>query len=341
VLEITGNYYAAYSADKMSPEQRAKETYTQVILPFLKLEVQRFQGNASLQAYAFEISHHVSGKVMGVAMERPENLVLILPQQAAIRLLGSKDENVQQAALLQAEIYLNASPVTLWLKGEGPQLATQASREEPHPATAPNSSVEAVRREPEVEERREAAAIRVPNLKAKPADPPAPPRDTSPQALASLQVANQQTLAALVKALDSQAHFVSYATPSFVAFRNAVFVEFSVNTTLSESPGGSRYRLAALAFDNHIAHLIRPFLGYFKDDSQFDGIGFSASLHLSGKVGASSSSEAVEFFFPFPALRCYERYDCTGQQLIDAGVVLINGERVGLDLQAAEGGGAR
>jgi hypothetical protein len=28
---------------------------------------------------------------------------------------------------------------------------------------------------------------------------------------------------------------------------------------------------------------------------------------------------------------------CTGQQLIDAGTVLINGERVGLDLQIAEG----
>jgi hypothetical protein len=35
-------------------------------------------------------------------------------------------------------------------------------------------------------------------------------------------------------------------------------------------------------------------------------------------------------------LHCYERYDCTGQQLIEAGSVLINGERVGLDLQIAE-----
>jgi hypothetical protein len=95
--------------------------------------------------------------------------------------------------------------------------------------------------------------------------------------------------------------------------------------------------LAALAFDNHVSHLIRPVLGYFKDDSQFDGIGFSTNLHLTGKAGASTSPEAVEFFFPFSALRCYEKYDCTGQQLIDAGTVLINGERVSLDLQIAEG----
>ena len=90
-----------------------------------------------------------------------------------------------------------------------------------------------------------------------------------------------------------------------------------------------------------MAHLIRPVLGYFKDDSQFDGLGFSSTLHLSTKPGANANSQAVEFFFPFAALRCYERYDCTGQQLIDAGTVLINGERVSLDLQIAEGGGNR
>jgi len=35
-------------------------------------------------------------------------------------------------------------------------------------------------------------------------------------------------------------------------------------------------------------------------------------------------------------LRCYESYDCTGQQLINSSFVLINGERVSLDLQSAE-----
>jgi hypothetical protein len=47
--------------------------------------------------------------------------------------------------------------------------------------------------------------------------------------------------------------------------------------------------------------------------------------------------KAVEFFFPLSALRCYESYECGGQQLIDAGTVLINGERASLDLWIAEG----
>ena len=39
---------------------------------------------------------------------------------------------------------------------------------------------------------------------------------------------------------------------------------------------------------------------------------------------------------PFQALLCYQKYDCTGQELINRSVVLINGERVALDLQKAE-----
>lgn len=101
--------------------------------------------------------------------------------------------------------------------------------------------------------------------------------------------------------------------------------------------------MAALAFDDHISHLVRPMMAYFKGDLDFDGLAFSTTIHQGDKPAQSSDkpvdaqgNEAVEFFFPADALRCYEAYDCTGQQLIDEGSVLINGERVSLDLQTAE-----
>jgi hypothetical protein len=345
VLEITGNYYAAYSAEKMSPEQRAKATFDAIILPILKIEIPRFQSNPDVQGYAFEISHHILGKVMDVPVEHAENLVAVLPQEAAIRLIGARDDNVKQAALLNSELYLNAQPVTIWLDGQGPQLAAQTPLENPDPATPLASpSVEVVRNNPatddvtqQAREKATVAALGLPSATPlKPVNPPSMPRDISPQALASLQAANSAMVSALVKELGPQAHFVSYAAPSFVAFRKGTYLELSINTALKEAPRGSRYRLAALAFDDHVAQLIRPVLAYIKDDSQFDGIGFSTNIHLPGKSAAAASAIAVEFFFPFSTLRCYESYDCTGQQLIDAGTVLINGERAALDLQTAE-----
>jgi hypothetical protein len=337
VLAVTGNYYAAYP-EKIGADQRARSTFLNVVMPILKSEVPRFQANHQVQGYAVEISHHIVGKVMGVTMERPENLMVFLPQGGALRLLGSKDENIQQAGLMQGQIFLNAQPIYIWLNGEGPRSV---------PGADPNIS-SAERRAPqartEITQGSEGSGEQAPvTITASPgakADDvvPTPVRDTSPQVLAALQASNQELLAKLLKDLDPQAHLVSYTSPSFVAFRQGIYLELSLNTALPESAAGSRYKLAAIAFDDHVAPLIRPMLAYFKEQPGFDGISFSTTVHLAGKLPGAGKTEAVEFFFPFAALRCYEKYDCTGQQLIDTGTVLINGERVALDLQIAEGG---
>jgi hypothetical protein len=323
VLAITGNYYAAYSAQKISAGQRARRTFLNVVMPILKAAVPRFQNNQHVQGFAVEISHHIMGKVMGVSMERPENLMVFLPRSGALKLLAAKDETSQQAALLQGEAFLNAQPISIWLNDKALPVAANDHPDDTSASVQSDSSKTGT----------EVAATPPP---LKPKEPP-PPRDTSTQALAAVQLSNQPIVDQIVKELEPQAHFVAYAPPRFVAFRQGIYLELSLNSNLPASAAGSRYKLAATAFDEHIAHLIRPLLGYFKDEKDFDGIGFSTNIRLSGK-SAASASEAVEFFFPVSSLRCYERYDCTGQQLLDAGTVLINGERVALDLQIAEGG---
>jgi hypothetical protein len=153
-----------------------------------------------------------------------------------------------------------------------------------------------------------------------------------------MQSSYQGVIDQLVKALDSQAHFVGYVAPTMIAFRKEAYLEFSLTTALPANAAGSRYKIAALAFDEHIAHLVRPVASYFKGNLDFDGIAFSTTVHLQGKSSSPQGNEAVEFFFPTAALRCYETYECTGQQLIERGSVLINGERVSLELQTAEAG---
>jgi hypothetical protein len=332
VLAITGNYYAAYSAKKISPGQRARSTFLNVVMPILKAAVPRFQNNQQVQGFAVEISHHIMGKVMGVSMERPENLMVFLPRTGAIKLLAAKDETAQQAALLQGEVFLNAQPISIWLN----DAVLPPAANDDLAANAQSDPVQTEGGSPPT-------STPVPQSPPKPKEPPPPPpRDTSTQALAAVQLSNQPIVDQIVKGLDSQAHFVAYAPPKFVAFRQGVYLELSLNSTLPASAAGSRYKLAATAFDDHVAHLIRPLLAYFKNEyeKEFDGIGFSTNIRLGGK-SAPSASEAVEFFFPLSSLHCYEKYDCTGQQLLDAGTVLINGERVALDLQIAEGGSSR
>ena len=198
VVAVTGNYYAAYP-EKIAADQRARSTFLNVVMPILKSEVPRFQANQQVQGYALEISHHVRGKVMGVMVERPENLMVFLPQSGALQLLGSRDENVQQAGLMQGQIFLNAQPINIWLNGQGPQPAPGA---DPNPSIAERTVLPAGS---EIAQVGDSSGMQVPV--SAPAAPPAKPnvvaltpvRDTSPQALAALQGSSQELLANLVR----------------------------------------------------------------------------------------------------------------------------------------------
>ena len=110
VLEITGNYYASYNADTMDSAARLKETFNQVILPILKIEVPHFPDDSEFASFAVEVSHHVREKVMGVRDEHAENVTVIVPVPSAQKLVDAKSDDQKQAAVLEARIYLNGQP---------------------------------------------------------------------------------------------------------------------------------------------------------------------------------------------------------------------------------------
>jgi len=307
VLQVTGNYFASYSDQTMSREERVKKTYLDVVLPILRATAPRVGSEPELNAYAVEVSHHVRKRVMGVTMERPENLALIVPRDVAGKLMASNNANEQIAFLRDSSVYVDGSPVSLW-----PEAASPANA--PAPVIAANKP--AVAEAP--------AAARVPQL------------DISPEALQQRQKQYQGLFDQISHDLDQQAHFVGYAPPALIAFRNISYLQLSIWTDLAPADSGSQYRNAALAFDRHVSHLIRPFLAIVKTDPEFGGVVFSSNVRIPGKTFDSPQTQSVEFFFPLPELHRFAQFDITGQQLINSGVVLINGERVDLDLQKAE-----
>ncbi len=334
IVELTGNYFASYSAEMVDKTHRARRTFQDVMMPILEIAMPVLKDNPDVEGFGMEISHHVRGKAMGMNMERPENLVLILPKDAALRLVDAKNENDRQAALLDGQFFMNGEPFILYLSDRAAKEV--ASLQTPNAPSA--AGRESRGGNGKSAKQSEAATVQPFKRPVPPEPPPAPPRDTSQESLAKTQASYQKMIDLVVKELDSQAHFVAYAPPAMVAFRKGAYLEFSVNSTVPAVADASQYKLAALAFDQHIAHLVRPVMAYFKGDLDFDGIAFSTTIHAQDKTPSSQGSEAVEFFFPTAGLRCYESYDCTGQQLIDQGAVLINGERVTLDLEVASAG---
>jgi hypothetical protein len=321
VLEITGNYYVSYAAERMDTYARLKETFDRVIVPILQVEVPHFPDDSEFSAFAIEVSHHVRRKVMGMSSEVPENITVILPVAVAQKFVDARSEDEKQAAILEAEVFLNGQPYSLWLRDGAPPEEWK-ERTAPRPAAqlltvAATSALPVAQVAPSVSS----------NLLKS-----TPMRILSPQALTGLQRQNQDSVDRMTKALDSQAHFFPYAPPTFIGFRQGAYLQLSLQTALDAPVASSRYKLAALAFDEHVSHLIRPVLNYFPPEVEFDGVDFSSTIHV-----ADSKTVAVEYFFPYRAMRCFASYDCTGQQLLDAGTVVINGERAALDLQVAEG----
>src|SRR5215472_189287 len=329
VLEITGNYYASYSSAMLNKNQRARKTFEDVVLPLLKIAVAHIDRQAPIDGYAFEIAYHVRTQVLKVDTEGPENFTLIVPRTMAERLAGAKDEETAQAALLESAVYLNGEPLTLWLSGDDAPADVKdhyLARRKPaddkssYDDVAEPGTLVSSRLIPESD-----LLKQIREYKTK-------PHEVSPEKLDQLQTANQPAVQRLLLDLKEQAHFVDYAPPAFIAFRDGAYLQLNINTQLDSPAGSSQYRIAALAFDTHIAHLLRPVSKYFLDHPQFDGIDFSTTVHQP----AESAGQSVEFVVPFSALQCYAKYDCTGQELISRSVILINGERVTLDLQRAE-----
>ena len=326
VLEITGNYYASYNADTMDTQARLKESFNQVILPILKIEVPRFPDDSEFASFAIEVSHHVREKVMGVRDEHAENMTVIIPVPSAQKLVDAKTDDQKQAAVLEARVYFNGQPYALWLQEGAPpedwldRYAPLANKQQSAPAVTATPNQPAA-----------AASTVSPNLLK---TTPTPMRILTPEALAGMQRKNQESIDHLIKGLDKEAHFFPYAPPTFIGFRQGAYLQLSFSTTLDAAPGTSRYKLAALAFDEHVSQLIRPLLDFFPPEVDFDGVDFSSVIRLKSD---ETKPETVEFFFPCRTMRCFANYECTGQQLINSGTVLINGERSELDLQIAEG----
>src|SRR5579862_2466113 len=216
VVKITGNYYGAYSDERMKKEERLRRTYQDVLLPILREAVPRLENEPELQAFALEVSHHVRQKVLGVSAERPENIALVAPKAVAARMVAAQTVNEQKAAGVAAEVYVNGQPATLW-PGEKPVVAEagQPAAAETHPVNSPVPTYNAVRLP---------GALQVAPIYPAPAPAPAavdsvPSQGRAPDALPAMQVSYQPALDRIVKELDKEAHFVPYTPPTFIEFR--------------------------------------------------------------------------------------------------------------------------
>jgi len=299
VLKLTGNYNAAFNASLLTSNQRANKTFDEVILPILRFMGNHFSTEDTFDAFGFEIGYHVRTKANGADYEGRENLVVVMDKDDTFRYINMQDDPDRQEILSRAEIFLNGKPFGLQRGVREPLILEAANRIILDQQVSPPAST------------------------------------AKPEAAEKLQAKYQSQLDALAAEGAARFHFVQYAPPSLVVFREQLFLQLTLrNTEKFDREATSIYKRAAQSFDLFLAPQIKGILEKLPDFPGVSGVGVTILNDVASK--SSSLSEALEFFFPLTAIRNFGNSAITNQELINQSIVLVNGVRIALDLQRVE-----
>jgi hypothetical protein len=330
VLKVTGNYQAAFDADRLSPNQRSGRVLNDVVYQMLEVLPSYFSTSDSFDAVGFEICYHVRRKEAHYEYEGKEILVAVLSKADALRYAKAPTDSERQEILNRSEIFLNGKPFGLALSGSEPLDVATLQRSVKQPANqrggfSPSSDPANLARTGQDESTTSETAS-MPGIAAV----------VRTQADAErLETKYKSQLDALTTAGLTNYHFVQYAPPSFAVFRNQIVLQLTLrNPNSFDKEATSIYKRAARSFDLFLAPQLKSILERIPDDVEVGGLDITILNDLTGTGG--HSSEAVEFVCPLKAIRKFADADITNQELINQSVVLVNGVRINLTLQQVE-----
>jgi hypothetical protein len=346
VLKLTANYNAAFNAELLTPNQRSNRVFDEVIVPILQLLPDHFSPSEDFDAFGFEIAYHVRRKTHDYEYEGKEILVVVLEKADVLIYLRSQQDSKRQEVLNRADIYMDGKPFGLALGERDPfnvEALERSVRKQPTPVSAQRAAADSASVD---EDARTVRAIenRIPLFHASSADsaksaarPEAQVSRAAPtQADAEgLQKKYQSQLDALGKEGAASFHFVDYAPPSFVVFRNQFFLQLSLRNPQSfDKDATSIYKRAARSFDLFLGPQLKSILEKIPGSAEIGGLDITIVNDLTSK--STHASEAIEFICPLKTLRQFAAAEITNQELINQSVVLVNGVRIALNLQQVE-----
>jgi hypothetical protein len=334
VLKVTGNYQAAFDADRLTPNQRSSRVFNDVVYQVLEILPGYFSASDSFDAVGFEICYHVRRKAAPYEYEGKEILVAVLSKADALRYAKAPTDSERQELLNRSEIFLNGKPFGLALSGSEPLDVATLQRSVKQPATAANQKQGAP-----------SSSSDPANFARTGQDESATSETTSMPGTAAvvrtradaerLETKYKSQLDALAAAGLTNYHFVQYAPPSFAAFRNQIVLQLTLrNPNTFDKEATSIYKRAARSFDLFLAPQLKSILERIPEDAELGGVDITVLIGLTGTAG--HSSEAIEFVCPLKALRRFADSDITNQELISQSIVIVNGVRIALNLQQVE-----
>jgi hypothetical protein len=354
LLKITGNYSAAYDANHLTENERATRSFRDVVLPILQTVAAGLPPDLHCDGIGFEISYHSRARNGSYDYEGKEILVVVLDRNDAWTLVRAATDADRQDILNRSKIYLNGAEFGLSLTERDPLNVQSLPRSVPQKIDATSTAGSSLamrhlaRKNPNLlpssEKPGRPAAVNpdpvvdtpdsAPDSAKSPETPPAAGTPTQAD-VDRLNDKYQSQLAALAKDGVARFHFVDYAPPEFVIFKNQIALQMTLRNSLQFGLEiGSIYKRAAQSFDLFLAPQLKELLDKIPQGIEFQTYDFSVLNKLTPDT--KGTNEAIEYICPRGAVRQFTDAEITNQQLIDQSVVLVNGVRIALNLQLVE-----
>jgi hypothetical protein len=149
-----------------------------------------------------------------------------------------------------------------------------------------------------------------------------------------LQTQFQTQINAIVKEDGAKFHLADSAAPSFEFDGDQTLLHFTMRNTLSfERSTSSIYKRAAQSFDLFLAPELRDLSRKLPANAEYDALKFSVLNHSGAE---KTSFETIDYICPLNSMHSFVENKITSQDLINQSIVLVDGVRIGLNLQLVE-----
>jgi hypothetical protein len=323
VLKVSGFYRVAFNSMQVTQNGRASQTMLDAVLPILRIITEEMPQNYDYDAIGFEILYDARDSSRSYDYEGHEVLTAVFGRDDAFALASATTDLARQEILSRSDIFVNAKEFELALGEHEPTKMPAHER----PAVQP--TLERTSFTPVKPSRPAASAASV--SAAEPAIHAADVAAADADA-AGMQRKLQAEVSAIRDGSGVPAAQEDNVLPSLETKGERKMLHFTMQNTLSfERNQTSIYKRAAQSFDLFLAPELKDISKRVPTDAAVDSLHFS----VLNRLGAEKS-ETIEFICPIDSMRSFVEDKITTQELIDKSTVLVNGVRIGLNLQMVE-----
>lgn len=329
VLKISGIYQAAFNVNKLSRNERASQTFQDVIAPILQLVGRQIPVNVDCDAIGFEIVYNTRDATNAYDYEGQEVLTAVFDRMDAFSYAKASGNAERQRILNRSDIFVNGEEFGLALGQRAPLNVQALERSVPRQAREGISATRASASPPAPE----SAAAGPPSVSIAEATPASQSPPTSRDA-AQLQAQLQAQLNAILNEDGAKFHLAKSPPPSIGIFGDETVLHLTMSNPLSFERGTtSIYKRAAQSFDLFLAPELKSLWSTLPTGAKYNALEFS----VLNRLGAEQApSETIDYICPLQSIRSFIEDKSTGQDVINRSIVLVNGVRIALNLQLVE-----